>query len=157
MRLLVLLFTLATAAQAAKVYTSPDHALRAVVSTSSSGESRVVFESLRRRPVLIRDPHGYGIAHAAWTQDSQFFVAGTQASGGHQPWAYPIWIYSRAANQVFELGKVGLTAVSDFSVRPPDVLQTRVLDCARPISIRLRQLIVDGRSGNIRGLCKGAR
>lgn len=45
---------------------------------------------------LIRDEtsgdgsHGYGVVHAEWTADSQFFVVGTVASGGHQPWARPI-------------------------------------------------------------------
>jgi len=73
--------------------------------------------------LLIRDEtssdgsHGYGVIQAAWTRASEFFVASTEAAGGHQPWTRPIWIYSRAKNKVFELTRMGATAVSDFTLK----------------------------------------
>ena len=137
---------------AAHVYTSPDRALRAVARTSPKGEATVAIEALPKRRLLFRDQtsadgaHGYQLVHAAWTSDSQFFVAGTEATGGHQPWARPIWVYSRAANQIFDLGTLGATAISDFTLTPPDVLQTRGLDCKGPLIISVRQLMATRRA-----------
>jgi hypothetical protein len=81
--------------------------------------------------------------------DSQFFVAGTVSSGGHQPWASPIWVYSRESNQIRNLAKMGATAVTDFVLKPPDVIRTGVLDCehgrgelaSRPLVISLHQVM----------------
>ncbi len=153
--LALLIVTVPSPAQTTKVFTSPDRALRAVVRTSSTGESRVQIQGPSRRVLLIRDDtsgdgsHGYGVVHAAWTADSQFFVAGTEATGGHQPWARPIWVYSRATNRVFELGKMGATAVADFTLKPPDVIEMKALDCedgrgdlqSRSLIVSLHQLV----------------
>jgi hypothetical protein len=97
--------------------------------------------------------HGFGVVHAAWTPDSQFFVASTMASGGHQPWGWPIWVYSRAKNQTFELTTMGATAVADFTLKPPDVIQVRILDCerggpdlpSRSLTISLHEVAAIGR------------
>ena len=111
---------------------SPDGARRAVVETDANGESHTRIEDAKGRVRLTRDDrskdgsHGYAVVHAAWTADSRFFVAGLESSGGHQPWAHPIWIYSRAANRVFELARLGMAPVSDFQLRPPDILEVQV-------------------------------
>jgi hypothetical protein len=142
-------------AQTTKVFTSPDRGLRAVVLTGSTGESSVQIQGSAQRVLLIRDDtsgdgaHGYGVIHAEWTADSQFFVASTEAAGGHQPWAHPIWVYSRAKNRIFDLGKMGATAVADFTLKPPDVIEMSVLDCKnargdlqpRPWIVSLHQLV----------------
>ena len=53
----------------------------------------------------------HAILHAAWTPDAQFFVISTEATGGHQPWARPIWIYARSTNKFFDLSALGVVAV----------------------------------------------
>jgi hypothetical protein len=113
-------------------YVSPDQALRVRVHTDSHGESSARVEARDSHVLLMRDDtstdgsHGYGVVHGAWTADSQFFVAGLESSGGHQPWAHPIWVYARASNSVVELRAIGLTVIADFQLRPPDILETRV-------------------------------
>jgi hypothetical protein len=93
------------------------------------------------------------MAHATWTADSQFFVAGVDASGGHQPWAHPIWVYSRVANEFLELAKFGATAVADFTLGSPDILQVKILECKdrggvsspHAAAIRLHELVITRR------------
>jgi hypothetical protein len=133
-------------------YWSPDYALEALVS-----QTRINFKTNNGRTLLTYNDASRVIAHAAWTPDSQFFVAGTENSAGHQPWAHPIWIYSRAKNEILDLSALGATAVADFTLKSPDVLQTKVLDCkrskttplsSRPLAIDLHDLIATGRLPN---------
>ncbi len=142
-------------AQTTKVFTSPDQALRAVVWTGPTGESRTQIQGRFQSIRLTHDEtsadgfHGYGVCHAAWTADSQFFVASTEAAGGHQPWARPIWVYSRAKNRVFELGKMGLVSVADFTLKSPDVIEMKLLNCkngrgdleSRFLTLSLHQIV----------------
>ena len=161
--LVLLAVTVPSPAQTTKVFTSPDRALRAVVWTSSAYESRVQIQGPSRRVLLTRDEtssdgsHGQGVLHAAWTADSQFFVAGTESTGGHQPWARPIWVYSRAKNRVFDLGEMGAVSVDDFTLKPPDVVEMKVLDCehviggdpqTRSLSVSLHQVVSTERVPN---------
>lgn len=140
-------------------YSSPDGALWAMVRTDGRGESRVSIEDSRRHVLFTRANtsadglHGYRVVHGAWTPDSLFFVAGLESSGGHQPWSHPIWIYSRAANRVSELGALGLTPIADFRLLPPDILETQVLEEAgkglnssRALSVGLKSLLETGRA-----------
>jgi hypothetical protein len=60
---------------------------------------------------------GEHVAHAAWTPDSQFFVASTVDESVKQPWAHPIWVYSRAGNRIFALWNFGAIALADFSLK----------------------------------------
>jgi hypothetical protein len=133
---------------------SPDKALRARVHTDANGESCVRIEDTRDgRLWLVRDDtssdgaHGYGVVHSAWTADSQFFVASLESSGGHQPWVHPIWVYSRASNQVVKLSSMSFTVVADFQLRSPDILKTRVLSAGhgrragQPLAVSLRTLL----------------
>jgi len=136
---LLLALLLAAAPPAEKtttVYTSPDGTAEAVVVTESTKESRVDFQSaFAKRLLLSRDErskdgeHGQGIVKAAWTPDSQFFIASTAGTGGHQPWARPLWMYSRSKNRVFELWKFGAAATDVFTLLPEGRVQVRVLGC----------------------------
>jgi hypothetical protein len=152
--LVLLVAALSLPAQTPKAYTSPDNALRVLVLTDRTGESRVQVQAIPQRLLLSRDgnsvdgAHGFVVYHAAWTADSQFFVASTQASGGHQPWAYPILVYSRADNEFLDLGKSGVTAVGDFTLKSADIIQVTIPECesnrhnrpSRPLMISLHQL-----------------
>ena len=157
--LALLVVTALSPAQTTKVFTSPDGDLRAVVWTSPAYESRVQIQGPSRHVRLTRDEtssdgsHGQGVLHAAWTADSQFFVAGTESTGGHQPWARPIWVYSRAKNRVFGLGEMGAVSVDDFTLKLPDVVEMKVLDCRnldKPWSliVRLHQVVSTERVPN---------
>jgi hypothetical protein len=145
-----------TAGDRSRVYKSPDHKLRAVVVMGKTGETRVDIQAISGRVLFRRDErsevgeHGHGIVHASWTSDSQFFVASTEASGGHQPWARPLWVYSRSKNQVFELSNFGITATTDFTLKPPDIVRTTALGCdaentPRTIAFSLHRLVSTGR------------
>ena len=136
-----------------RVYKSPDRTLQAVVVTDVAGESRIEIQAITGRVLFKQDKrsengaHGYGIVHAAWTADSRFFVASTEASGGHQPWARPLWAYSRSKNRVFNLGRLGV-ATTDFTLKAPDIVQTTVVGCdaeARTFVLSLRRLVLTGR------------
>ena len=141
----------------AQVYTSPDRSIRSVIWTGPTRESRAEIQTARKHLLLIRDEtssdgsHGYGVTHAAWTPDSEFFVASAEAAGGHQPWARPIWVYSRDKNRVFELTKMGATAIGDFTMKSPGVIVVKVSDCPngggpqpRSLVVSLRRLVTDG-------------
>jgi hypothetical protein len=132
----------------AHAYWSPDHTLKVLL------QPRIEFQTNSGRILLTRDDPSHVITHAAWTPDSQFFVASTESSAGHQPWAHPIWIYSRAKNQIMELSTLGATAVAGFTLKSPDILETKVLDCkrgkpgnltSRALTINLHDLASNGR------------
>jgi hypothetical protein len=120
------------------VHTSPDGMVEAVVVTESTAESWVDFQTVSPKRILLsRDErskdggHGWGIVKAAWTPDSQFFIASTEGTGGHQPWARPLWMYSRSNNRVFELWKFGATATDVFTLQPEGTIQVQILGCGQ--------------------------
>jgi hypothetical protein len=126
---------------------SPDGALRAVVTSSGAGrESRVAIVAkgrrLAQRSFASADgSHGYVVAHAAWTPDSQFFVFSLTSSGGHQPWLFPTYAYSRRSNRLGSLeGRIGAPTDPDFRLSAPDVLSTQALGkggASRQVRLRL--------------------
>ena len=133
---------------ATQSYWSPDRAIEALVD-----QTGIEFHASSGR-TLLRDDASRIIAHAAWTPDSQFFIAGTENPDGHQPWAHPIRIYSRAKNRILDLSALGATAVADFKLQSPDTLQIQALDCrrsktvplaSRTLVISLHSLIATGR------------
>ena len=158
-RWLLLLAALAAAADSQKVERSPDRQLGAVVTENASGETLVEFRTAAGRVLLRRDErssdgqHGQGIVHSGWTADSQWFVASTESSGGHQPWARPLWAYSRARNQVFELDRFGVVAVDAFRLAPPDTVRVPTVcppgEQRRPVTFRLAELL----SGSLPNPC----
>ncbi len=153
--MVLVIFAPALFGQSTTVHTSPDRALRAVITNNATGESLTEVHDVPERVLLSRDErsadgtHGGRVDHAAWTADSQFIVVSTSASGGHQPWARPIWFYSRRKNRIFELSKLGAAAASDFTLKPPDIVETATT-CfdggkSRRIIIRLRSVESTGR------------
>jgi len=66
-------------------------------------ESRVDIRD-RHRTLASKDyssprgANGYYVVRANWTPDSKFFVFSLSSSGGHSPWSFPIWAYSRDRN-----------------------------------------------------------
>ena len=95
------------------VYVSPDRAVHAVVLPSDVDlnatpdmESRVVFRTADGKLLTSQDyssprgSNGYYVVGAKWSPDSQFFVFSLSSSGGHSPWSFPMWVYSRQSNAV---------------------------------------------------------
>jgi hypothetical protein len=151
MRWLLLLAVVTAAADSTKVYQSPDRQLKAVVKANAAGEALVEFRSAGGRLLQTRDErssdgqHGQEILRAGWTPDSQWFVASTVSSGGHQPWARPLWAYSRARNEVFDLDRSGIVAVDTFRVSAPDRVRTTVVcppsEEHKPLTFQLSGLL----------------
>jgi hypothetical protein len=82
-------------------FSSPDGKLVAVVihvgkeaglgNYDSRVELRTKEGSLCSKDYSSNDSeHGYAVAKAAWTADSQFFVYSLQSSGGHSLWHTPV-------------------------------------------------------------------
>jgi len=136
-----------------KTYTSPDGILQAVVVTETTGEYFVdIRVASTKRILLSRDErskdgeHGQGMVKAAWTPDSRYFLASTDATGGHQPWARPLWIYSRSKNHVYKVRE----AVSGvFTLKPPDIVRIPVIACDdgpdRILIFSIRRFVATGR------------
>lgn len=134
---------------------SPDGTLRALVAASGpGGESRVEIvangRSLIRKSFASADGgHGYSVVHAAWTPDSRFFVFSLTSSGGHQPWLFPTYAYSRRTNRLGSLeGRIGSPTDPDFTLSPPDVLTTKVLvkgGSAREVRKPLSEVVAERR------------
>jgi hypothetical protein len=91
-----------------EVHPSPDKALRAVVfpvgmdlHASPDIESRIVIRANGAKLVTSKDfssprgTNGYYVVRAAWSPDSQFFVFSMSSSGGHSPWSFPTFVFSR--------------------------------------------------------------
>jgi len=134
----------------AQVYRSPDGAVTVRISHLSARcvESLIQVRSARGRLLLRKSygspdcEHGMVVNRGTWTTDSKFFVFNAQASGGHQPWHWPVYFYSRRSNRVSVLDNyVGPIVSPDFTMRPPHIIGTRVLemqnDLGRPISVDL--------------------
>ena len=70
-------------------------------------ESRVVFRANEAKLLTSKDyssprgTEGYYVVRAVWSPDSQFFVYSMSSSGGHSPWSFPTWVYSRQNNLIY--------------------------------------------------------
>jgi hypothetical protein len=102
-----------------EIYPSPDKGLRALVlpveadlHATPDMESRVVIRSADGKLLTSKDyssprgANGYYVAHARWSPDSQFFVFSTASSGGHSPWSFPTWVFSREKNVIVSFNKM---------------------------------------------------
>jgi hypothetical protein len=104
-----------------EAYPSPDKTLRALVlpveadlHATPDMESRVVIRSVDGKLLTSKDyssprgSNGYYVARAKWSPDSQFFVFSTSSSGGHSPWSFPTWVFSREKNLIVSFnGMIG--------------------------------------------------
>ena len=102
-----------------EAYPSPDKTLRALVlpveadlHATPDMESRVVIRSVDGKLLTSKDyssprgSNGYYVARAKWSPDSQFFVFSTASSGGHSPWSFPTWVFSREKNLIVSFNKM---------------------------------------------------
>jgi hypothetical protein len=70
---------------------------------------------------------GRSVVHSAWTPDSNFFVFSTQSSGGHSPWHWNTYFYSRKKNKFALLDDtIGAVIKSNFKVKAPDIVEATV-------------------------------
>jgi hypothetical protein len=121
-----------------EIYPSPDKALRALVlpveadlNATPDMESRVVIRSVEGKLLTSRDyssprgANGYYVARAKWSPDSQFFVFSMSSSGGHSPWSFPTWVFSREKNVFVSFNKMiadNPTLSDDFSFSGPHTI-----------------------------------
>ena len=117
---------------------SPDHQLRACVVEVGKfppplNESRVDIHDTSGKVVASRNfgspkgDQGRSVVHSAWTPDSNFFVFSTRSSGGHSPWHWNTYFYSRKKNTFSLLDDtIGAVIKPDFTVKAPDVVEATV-------------------------------
>ena len=117
---------------------APDRKITAVIENfcpeGNVKESRITFVDasgrvLAEKSYVSKDSeHGYGIIHAQWTNDSQFFVYCMASSGGHQPWHTPTSIYSAHGNRIYSIDEMfGPVASRASQILSGDSLQTAIL------------------------------
>jgi hypothetical protein len=140
----------------AKLSSSPNKNLKAVViSVGKKGyenrESRVEIQNssgktFRRKSFASHDEaHGRGIGHAERTVDGQFFVFNTESSGGHQPWHYETYFYSRRKNRFYRLDDYVGPVTSDFILEEPTTVKAtrfnfKASNEKEPVAVRLEKL-----------------
>ena len=117
---------------------SPDHQLRACVVEVGKfppplNESRVDIHDTSGKVLASRNfgspkgDQGRSVVHSAWTPDSNFFVFSTRSSGGHSPWHWNTYFYSRKKNTFSLLDDtIGAVIKPDFTVKAPDVVEATV-------------------------------
>lgn len=120
-----------------QVFPSPDKALRAIVfpvgmdlHATPDMESRVVIRANAAELVTSKDhssprgTNGYYVVQAKWSPDSQFFVYTTMSSGGHSPWQFPAFVFSRAKGVIVSLNDLigGPTTSEKFTFTGPHTL-----------------------------------
>lgn len=93
----------------------------------------------------IDGQHGRSIDHAAWTPDGKFFVFNTSSSGGHQPWNWATYFYSRVRNRFYVLDNFIGPVTSDFTLRERSTIVTTRFDFATNtekdrVTVRLARL-----------------
>ena len=118
-----------------QVYPSPDQTVRAVIlpvdvdlHATPDMESRVVIRANDAKLLTSKDyssprgANGYYVVRAKWSPDSQFFVYTMSSSGGHSPWSFPTWVYSRQKNLFASFNEMigrNPTVSEDFSFSGP--------------------------------------
>jgi hypothetical protein len=117
---------------------SPDHQLRACVVEVGKfpaplNESRVDIRDTSGKLVASRNfgspkgDQGRSVVHSAWTPDSSFFVFSTRSSGGHSPWHWNTYFYSRKKNKFALLDDtIGAVVKPNFKVKAPDIVEATV-------------------------------
>jgi hypothetical protein len=144
-----------------QIFVSPDKAQRAVVfpadislDATPDMESRVAIRTSAGDTVASKDyssprgMNGYYVYRAKWSPDSQFFVYSMISSGGHSPWSFPIWVYSRKVSAIAKFSDMirgEPTLSGDFSFTAPHTLtattwrQSGALDDKVPVMVDLEQ------------------
>jgi len=122
-------------------------------SIGSNPENVIVIVDHHNKTVKTLDlsssdgEHGYIVDAAAWTPDSKYFVFSVESSGGHQPWAFPTYVFSRKTCAFVDLEKttVGATTTPEFKLTAPDWLITKDLSASgnfdTPVKVQLSKLL----------------
>lgn len=122
------------------LYATPDMESRIVI-RSSDGDTLTSADYSSRRGM-----NGYYVHSAKWSPDSQFFVYSLTSSGGHQPWSFPIMVYSRKRNLIAAFSAMiqGRPTLSgDFEFSGPHTVSARTwkaqgsIDQPVPITVDL--------------------
>ena len=145
-----------------QIYPSPDKALHALVlpvdvdlHATPDMESRVVIRTIEGKTLTSKDyssprgTNGYYVVRARWSPDSQFFVFSMSSSGGHSPWSFPTWVYSRQKNVFVSFNKMigdNPTIADDFSFSGPHTVVATTWEKAGsdkriPITVDLEEAI----------------
>ena len=140
-------------APAKKQYESPDKTLVASVIATNTGtaidssENRVEVRSATGKLLTQEDftsqdgEHGYAVAKAAWTPDSQFFVFSLENSGGHSPWHSPTKFYARKQQRIMSLDEALHNSVTgEFVIGAPDKVTVHVWFKKRKVTVSLSEL-----------------
>ena len=142
----------------AQTFPSPDGMIHAVVLPSDVDlygtpdlESRLVFRDTTGKTLTSQDyssprgENGYYVVSAKWSPDSQFFVFSLSSSGGHSPWSFPMWVYSRAKNAIVSFSDMiggNPTLSGDFTFTPPHTIKATTWqmpgsDATMPVTVDL--------------------
>jgi hypothetical protein len=123
-----------------------------VIAVGKGRESRIEIRSshgklIRWKSFTSSDgEHGKAIGHAAWTSDAEFFVFSTTNTGGHQPWSWMSYFYSRRKNRFYCLDDFIGPVTSDFTLSERNVIKTTRLTFPNhkpeeePVVVRLNRL-----------------
>jgi hypothetical protein len=144
-----------------EIFVSPDGATHAVVLpvdvslyTTPDMESRVVMRSSSGDTLTSKDhsspsgAQGYHVYAAKWSPDSEFFAYSLTSSAGHQPWSFPIMVFSRKRNAFAKFSDMihdEPTVSGGFEFSGPHTLTTRTwktpgdLENSVPISVDLEK------------------
>jgi hypothetical protein len=134
-------------------YATPDGALKAIIvptgrlagakeieNGSDKGdpleyECRIEIRNAKGRKVWSEDfgspdhDHGRGVAFASWSPNGNYFVFSTVSSGGHHPWQFFTYAYSRRDNDLYLLDPmVGEVVEPQFALTAPDRISLTVFD-----------------------------
>ena len=145
-----------------QIYPSPDAALRALVlpvdvdlHATPDMESRIVIRTREGKLLTSKDyssprgANGYYVFAAKWSPDSQFFVYSMSSSGGHSPWSFPMWVYSRQKNLIADFSAMignNPTVSGDFKFTGPHTISATTWEKAGsdnklPVSVDLEDAI----------------
>jgi hypothetical protein len=121
-----------------QIYPSPDKTLRAFVfpvgldlHASPDIESRIAIRGPDAKLLTSKDfssprgANGHYVVRAKWSPDSQFFVFSMASSGGHSPWSFPTWVFSRQKELIFSFNEMiggNPTLSDDFNFSGPHTL-----------------------------------
>jgi hypothetical protein len=141
-----------------QAFPSPDAAVRAFVfpvgidlNATPDMESRVAFRGQdgkllnSRSFASARGTNGYYVVNAQWSPDSQFFVFSLSSSGGHSPWSFPMWVFSRETSAFAEFSQMigkNPTLSPDFKFTGPHTVMAATWDkegsqTQRPVTVDL--------------------
>jgi hypothetical protein len=116
-------------------------------------ESRIVIRTREGKLLTSKDyssprgANGYYVFAAKWSPDSQFFVYSMSSSGGHSPWSFPMWVYSRQKNLIADFSAMignNPTVSGDFKFTGPHTVSATTWEKAGsdnklPISVDLEE------------------